>query len=135
MYAPAKKLLYFAEKDSASFKQVGEEEATRIFSSKADSSVPLRMIESRSHGSEALENYLKENNLKIKERISSGSSIKICLVAEGKADFYPRMAPTMEWDVAAGDAIYRYSSVQGVHSSGIIYNKPNLKNESFIFGF
>jgi len=135
VYAPAKKLLYFAEMASGSFKQVGEEEATRIFSSKADSSVPLRMIESRSHGSEALETYLKENNLKIKERISSGSSIKICLVAEGKADFYPRMAPTMEWDVAAGDAIYRYSCTQGIHSSGIIYNKPNLKNESFIFGF
>lgn len=65
------------------------------------------MVASRSHLSPETESYIAD--LKKKhgsvELISSGSSIKICLVAEGKADVYPRFAPTMEWDTAAGHAI------------------------------
>ena len=64
-------------------------------------------VASRSHLTPETETYIAD--LKKKhgsvELISSGSSIKICLVAEGKADVYPRFAPTMEWDTAAGHAI------------------------------
>jgi 3'(2'), 5'-bisphosphate nucleotidase len=58
--------------------------------------------------------------------ISSGSSIKICLVAEGSADVYPRFAPTMEWDTAAGHAIALYAGKQIYKTdekSPVVYNK------------
>ena len=71
----------------------------------------------------------------IKSRISSGSSIKICLVAEGKADVYPRFAPTMEWDTAAGHAIARAAGME-VYQAGkeepLRYNKEDLLNPWFI---
>ena len=64
----------------------------------------------------------------------SGSSIKFCLVAEGKADIYPRLGPTMEWDTAAADAVYRYSGSSGEKYSPLTYNKKNLLNPYFILG-
>ncbi len=135
VYAPAKKLMYFGEKEMGSFKRDENGQELQIFSDPADKSQPLSIIESRSHGSPALEAYLEKEGITIKERIKSGSSLKICLVAEGKADIYPRMGPTMEWDVAAGDAVFRYSARQGVHQSGITYNKQNLLNADFVIGF
>ena len=63
----------------------------------------LTAIASRSHGSEATETFLSE--YKIDQRISAGSSLKFCLLARGDGDVYPRMAPTMEWDTAAGHAV------------------------------
>lgn len=141
VYAPALDVLYFGEAKSGSFVQrysheSGVQEApVPIYSQKADMNRPLTLVESRSHGSEALENYIQEHNLQIASRIASGSSLKICLVAEGKADIYPRMAPTMEWDVAAGDAIYRYSGHPTPHSSELQFNKENLLNPSFVYGF
>ena len=69
------------------------------------------------------------------ELISSGSSLKICLVAEGKADVYPRHAPTMEWDTAAGHAIALAAGcevVDAVTGQPLTYNKPDLHNPWFI---
>lgn len=69
------------------------------------------------------------------ELISSGSSLKICLVAEGAADIYPRFAPTMEWDTAAGQAIAEAAGASIVRSddrSPLEYNKPDLTNPWFI---
>lgn len=135
VYAPALDVIYYGQKDLGSFKIQGDEAPKQIFSEKASKEKPLSIIESRTHGSDELEKYLNDEHILIKERIKSGSSLKFCLVAEGKADIYPRLAPTMEWDVAAGDAVYRYSAKQGVHESGIQYNKENLLNPSFIIGF
>ena len=67
--------------------------------------------------------------------ISSGSSLKICLVAEGTADVYPRFAPTMEWDTAAGDAIARAAGRRVVDArtgQPLAYNKQDLHNPWFI---
>lgn len=135
VYAPAKELMYYAEKGSGSYKRNGNESPRRIYSEPADKQQELSIIESRSHGSDALEKYLNNEGIKIKERIKSGSSLKICLVAEGVADLYPRMGPTMEWDVAAGDAVYRYSAAEGVYESGITYNKKDLLNPNFVIGW
>lgn len=135
VYTPAMDLLYYAEKGIGAFKQVGDNDPEQIFSKRADKSQQLSLIESRSHGSQELEDYLKKENLNIIERVKSGSSLKICLVAEGKADFYPRLAPTMEWDVAAGDCVYRNSARKGTHPSELQYNKENLLNNSFVLGF
>ncbi|MFU8843061.1 MAG: 3'(2'),5'-bisphosphate nucleotidase CysQ [Bacteroidales bacterium] len=67
--------------------------------------------------------------------LSKGSSLKICMVAEGSADVYPRFAPTMEWDIAAGHAIAKYSGAQiVVHETGheLTYNTESLVNPWFI---
>ena len=67
--------------------------------------------ESRSHPSAELEAYL--TTIQVEQRVQAGSSLKFCWVAEGKCGLYPRLGPTMEWDVAAGDCIYRESGTHG----------------------
>jgi 3'(2'), 5'-bisphosphate nucleotidase len=79
------------------------------------------------------ENFIK----KLKEEyelISVGSSIKLCLIAEGSADIYPRFAPTMEWDTAAGHAILRGigKEIYQINGKVLEYNKKDLLNPSFI---
>jgi len=132
IHAPGKNLTYFASKDGGSWKQVGEESPFRIYSERAQLDKELVIIESHSHGSSEQEFYLQ--SLKIQQRIKMGSSLKFCIVAEGSANLYPRFVPSMEWDVAAGDCIYRYSAASGQHTTGLQYNKENLLNGSFIIG-
>lgn len=95
------------------------------------------VVASRSHLSAETAAYIEQ----MKERcdtvrlISTGSSIKICLVAEGSADVYPRFAPTMEWDTAAGHAIARAAGMeiyQADKEIPVVYNKENLLNPWFI---
>lgn len=133
IYVPALDTSYWGAKDKGAFKIDPNGTETRIYSELARKEEPLVVAVSRSHGSEKQEAYLSE--LQVRDRISAGSSLKFCLVAEGKADIYPRLGPTMEWDVAAGDAIYRYSAKEGEHSSPLTYNKPDLKNGDFVVGF
>src|SRR5690625_7901381 len=64
----------------------------------------------------------------------AGSSLKFCLVAEGIADIYPRFGPTMEWDTAAGDAVFRYSGRKAERHSALKYNKESLLNGEFMVG-
>lgn len=134
LYIPAKDRLFYAEKGAGSFMINGEEEPKRIISSPADKAQSLKVAVSRSHQSKSLETKLAEMGIRVKELVPAGSSLKFCLVAEGQADIYPRMGPTMEWDVAAGDCIYRNSAEEGQHESPLTYNKPDLKNEGFLIG-
>lgn len=98
---------------------------------------PYVIVASRSHMSVETEAFIQE---KQKEHdkvnlISSGSSIKICLVAEGTADAYPRYAPTMEWDTAAGDAIARAAGCMVIDAktfNPLKYNKEDLLNPWFV---
>ena len=133
VYAPAMQVLYYAEKGKGAWKVEDNKQPIQIFSEKAHKDQPLRVVESRSHKSEELEQFLANYN--ISERVSAGSSLKFCVVAENKADIYPRLGPTMEWDVAAGDCVYRYSAKDGVHVTELKYNKPGLKNADFVIGF
>ena len=130
---PAHDLTYYASESDGAWKKEGDKETQQIYSKPASKDQPLVVVQSRSHGSDALEEYLRDFN--VKDRVPAGSSLKFCLVAEGKADIYPRLGPTMEWDVAAGDCVYRYSALDGAHDSGLSYNKPTLKNEGFVIGF
>ena len=69
------------------------------------------------------------------EVVSKGSSLKFCLVAEGNADIYPRFAPTMEWDTAAGQAICNAVGINVISKAtdkSLLYNKENLLNPWFI---
>lgn len=134
VYVPVSKTAYFASESKGSFKQTGNKSPQRIYSEINGKDRPLVAVQSRSHGSETLIEELGQMGIKVHKTIPAGSSLKFCLVAEGKADIYPRMGPTMEWDVAAGDCVYRYSAKDGVHPSPITYNKPDLKNDSFLIG-
>jgi 3'(2'), 5'-bisphosphate nucleotidase len=96
----------------------------------------IRVIGSRSHGSKEFQEYIQslESEYESVEITSTGSSLKFCLVAEGKADIYPRLGPTMEWDVAAGHIIAELAGCSVViFGSGnpLEYNKKNLTNPSF----
>ena len=133
IYTPAKELLYYAEKGRGSWKKIAARPPVQIFSSIPNLANGITVVESKSHPSAALESYLK--HLPVKERTTAGSSLKFCLVAEGAVDIYPRLNPTMEWDVAAGDCIYRNSARLGQRKSPLTYNKPTLKNDAFVIGF
>jgi 3'(2'), 5'-bisphosphate nucleotidase len=87
---------------------------------------------SRSHADAETEAFLDEQG--VVERISSGSSIKFCLLAEGRADLYPRFGPTMEWDTAAGHAVLLAAGGQVVTRDGapFLYRKPGFRNPGFI---
>jgi len=134
VYIPDKNTTFYASKDDGAFKQVGTDAPDRIFSEASQKGDTLVAVQSRSHGSEKLVEQLNEKGLNVEKTIPAGSSLKFCLVAEGEADIYPRMGPTMEWDVAAVDCVYRYSARKGAHASPLTYNKPDLKNGSFLVG-
>ncbi|HSH66228.1 MAG TPA: inositol monophosphatase family protein, partial [Bacteroidia bacterium] len=95
------------------------------------------VVASRSHLSEKTQDFIAGLKLEHKQVdfISSGSSIKLCIIAEGNADVYPRFAPTMEWDTAAGQAICEMAGKQVIDYSTnkpMLYNKPELLNNWFI---
>jgi 3'(2'), 5'-bisphosphate nucleotidase len=98
---------------------------------------PIRVVGSRSHmNQETLDHIdnLKEKHQKPVEIVSKGSSLKFCLVAEGNADVYPRYAPTMEWDTAAGQAICKAVGLEVISldtEKEMLYNRENLLNGYF----
>lgn len=93
----------------------------------------LRVVASRSHMNEETQAFI--DNLRNPTLVSAGSSLKFMLLASGKADVYPRYAPTMEWDTAAADAIVRATGFQVTqYGSGdpLMYNKEDLLNPYFL---
>jgi 3'(2'), 5'-bisphosphate nucleotidase len=97
----------------------------------------VTVIASRSHISKETEDFMKqleEQHNKVKV-VSSGSSLKYCLIAEGKADYYPRYAPTMEWDTGAGQAIVEAAGGEVTRyddNHRFYYNRENLLNGWFL---
>jgi len=95
------------------------------------------IVASRSHSSPETETFVEERkkiygNVNL---INAGSSLKLCLVAEGKAHVYPRLAPTMEWDTAAGHAIAKFAGCKVYNyesNDELKYNKENLLNPWFV---
>ncbi|AEA33040.1 3'(2'),5'-bisphosphate nucleotidase CysQ [Hippea maritima] len=157
VYAPAINTLYYAAKGLGAYKSVNSEtvNSERRMNEILKNSVKLPVerddkdlivVASRSHMNQETQNFieaLKESSLFTNHSslitTSIGSSLKICLVAEGKADIYPRLGPTMEWDTAAahaivkeaGGEIYIYdSSMFNVQSSNLIQN-PESKIQNF----
>lgn len=141
VYAPALERLYWAQKGQGAFyleKEGAESLRLPVYKGGAfPEQGRLRIIGSRSHRSEALENYLAalENRYDEVAYIPSGSALKFCLLAEGLADMYPRLGPTQEWDTAAGHAILLETGrniYQWDTDKPLAYNKPNLANPWFI---
>jgi 3'(2'), 5'-bisphosphate nucleotidase len=145
IYVPVKEELYFAMQGIGSYKvrvnSVIENLETLIVSSDI---LPIYykranylIVGSRSHMSVETEAFFEQKKKEHEnvEVITVGSSLKLCMVAEGKADAYPRYAPTMEWDSGAGHAIVKYAgfSVKQYNSSeDVVYNKENLLNPWFL---
>ena len=98
---------------------------------------PFTIVGSRSHATPELEAFVAEKRREYGEVefISAGSSLKLCLVAEGRADIYPRTGPTMEWDTAAGQAVVEFSGAKVFKydtQEPLDYNKENLLNPWFV---
>lgn len=142
VYAPAKHLLYYGESGkgayAATINENNEIENIHTIPSKtAYLERPYRVVASRSHLSAETETIIQSlrNEHPNLELISAGSSLKICLVAEGKADIYPRLAPTMEWDTAAGHAVALAAGKRIIDANthtDLTYNKEDLHNPFFI---
>ena len=97
----------------------------------------LVIVKSRSHSGEETESCINRllRHFKNSKIIASGSATKLCILAEGSADVYPRLGPTMEWDTAAGHAILRCAGGDLLRTdtwTPLLYNKEDLKNPSFI---
>ncbi|NND14914.1 MAG: 3'(2'),5'-bisphosphate nucleotidase CysQ, partial [Eudoraea sp.] len=97
----------------------------------------IRVVASRSHMNPETRAFMTDLNKEYGEVeiMSKGSSLKFCLVAEGKADIYPRFAPTMEWDTAAGQAICNSVGLKVISQEGsmpLTYNCKNLLNPYFL---
>jgi 3'(2'), 5'-bisphosphate nucleotidase len=92
----------------------------------------LVVVASKSHMNDATRSYLADE-LAGAELVSVGSSLKLCLLAEGKADFYPRLSPTSEWDTAAGHAVLLAAGgrVDAPDGSPLLYGKPGFLNDGF----
>jgi 3'(2'), 5'-bisphosphate nucleotidase len=131
VYAPVLDLLYQASEGNGAFKSVGGETPQPIAVSDYRSA-GLRVVASRSHAGELMPRFLALAG--DPECISKGSSLKLCLVADGSANLYPRFGPTMEWDVAAAHAVVLEAGGQVVDPDGspLRYNKDDLHNPWFI---
>lgn len=93
----------------------------------------IRVVASRSHLSDETKTFIE--SLNEPQLVSQGSSLKFMLLAEGKADVYPRFAPTMEWDTAAAHAIVNEVGIDVLQKDGeraLVYNKTDLLNPYFI---
>ncbi|HNQ27862.1 MAG TPA: 3'(2'),5'-bisphosphate nucleotidase CysQ [Aquaticitalea sp.] len=146
IYVPVTKELYFANvREGKSYKaqltahndtleQILESAKTLNPNTAVDT---IRVVGSRSHMSQETLDYMEQlkTNGKTIEVVSKGSSLKFCLLAEGLADAYPRFAPTMEWDTAAGHAICNAVGIEVISKETdlpLLYNKENLLNPWFL---
>ncbi|WAC47600.1 3'(2'),5'-bisphosphate nucleotidase CysQ [Asticcacaulis sp. SL142] len=137
IYAPVRKALYIGDVVSGLAYRI---EAERLDGLTLADFAPLKVraapqslaaVCSLSHNSPETEAYLDLYG--VSERVAIGSSLKFCLVAEGQADLYPRLGPTMEWDTAAGDAILTAAGGKVLSRDGapLIYAKPRFFNPEF----
>ncbi len=130
--APALNTIYFAERGRGAWRRVANGRTERI-SSGTPPADRTRVVESRSHPAPELEQFIAA--LGPVERVRLGSSLKFCRIAEGCADLYPRFGRTMEWDVAAGDCIFRNATRDGCErDSPFRYNQPTLSTPGFVIG-
>ena len=148
IYAPVLETLYFGYENIGSYKLQLNMHSTNYSTTEELVAKSIKLPEnkkrdsyiivaSRSHFNDETEKFVamarqKHSNI---DFISKGSSLKICLVADGSADVYPRLAPTMEWDTAAGHAIAKFAGKQVIDrqtGSAMIYNKENLLNNWFV---
>jgi len=149
IYVPVFRQLYFAAKDLGAYRltldsdidvsQMSLEqiiEQSGSVNTRPKSGRPYTIVGSRSHATPELEAYVEKKRTEHEtvDFISAGSSLKLCRVAEGSADVYPRLGPTMEWDTAAGHIIAECAGASVFRADNqepLLYNKENLLNPWF----
>ena len=144
VFAPTHNELFFADEQNGAFyvKTTNLKTSEEILKNATKIDVnqefngELRVVASRSHLSDetkqAIEKIDKKFNVSFKSR---GSSLKMCLLAVGEAEYYPRFSPTMEWDTAAGQIVLIASGGKIIDvntNQSLIYNKENLLNPNFL---
>jgi len=146
IYVPVSRELYYAVKGQGAYKTTVEKnddsgtlvkKAVRLQNNNQHDPNVCRVVASRSHLSPETEKYIEEKKQQFAriDLVSKGSSLKFCLVAEGLADCYPRYAPTMEWDTAAGQIIVEETGKTLIDLSTqqrMRYNRPVLRNQWFV---
>jgi len=131
VYAPVLQEMYSAKKGIGAFKN-GDK--LPLFINRNPEKL-MRVVASKSHLTDETQKFIDSLPTKKTEQISIGSSLKLCMVAEGVADIYPRLSPTSEWDIAAAHAIVLESGknvLQYHNGKQVVYNKENLLNPWFI---
>lgn len=145
IYVPASKTLYYTPEKGKARKIVLKNHDTLV-SYIMENAIeivpalkieePVKVVGSRSHLNEDTKKFIAEIEKEhTTEIVSRGSSLKFCLVAEGNAHYYPRFAPTMEWDTAAGQAICNSVGVKVINqdtNETLLYNRENLLNPYFL---
>jgi len=133
VYAPVLEDMYASKKDMGAYKN----DVKLPITNNVEPEKQLNVVASISHLSEETQTFIDELALSTEKLnlVSKGSSLKLCMVTEGTADIYPRLAPTMEWDTGAAHAIVLESGKQVVqyeNNNPLVYNKENLLNPWFV---
>ena len=131
VHAPALERTYYACEGVGAFRSDAQAAGRPIRVAK-QRHAPLRVVGSRSHRGSSLDAFL--SRVGPHELVEVGSSLKLCLVAEGQADVYPRLGPTSEWDTAAGQCVLEQAGGQVLKLDGepLEYNRENTLNPNFI---
>ena len=135
VYAPVPGELYAGCGEGTAIKYMDDTEKEKSISVRQAPEDGLTIVSSKSHGSgETLDNFL--SHYMVKKQVKRGSSLKICSVAAGKADMYPRFGPTCEWDTAAGHAVLLSAGgfLTDIHGNELRYGgaDPKFLNPEFI---
>ncbi len=131
VHLPALGETYWSPGDGTAWRRRGGGAAERIACRKPDPD-GLVVVASRSHRDARTDDYLAQ--FEVKELVAAGSSLKLCRVAEGAADMYPRLGRTMEWDIAAGHAVLLGAggTVTTLDGTPLGYGKAGLDNPHFV---
>lgn len=132
---PAQNKIYYAETNKGAF--LLENNEVKPLQVNQSITSTLRIVGSRSHQTPELLAYVEEQKSKFSQVdfVAAGSSLKFCLIAENKADVYPRLGPTMEWDTCAGQLIATEAGAEVLvwdTKAPLVYNRENLLNPYFI---
>ena len=129
IYIPTHNRLFWGSRNHGSYEINNDIGEKKIHVSDKDLK---KIVCSRSHSNPEFNNFL--DKLDTYKTMKIGSSLKFCLIANGEIDIYPRLGPTSEWDIAAGEAILRSAGgcIIDLEGKNIIYNKKNIINPSFI---
>jgi 3'(2'), 5'-bisphosphate nucleotidase len=131
IHLPAQNITYMGHHTAGAFKRTGagEPETIRVRKQPPDGAT---IVVSRSHLTSETKEWLSNQNIRAYSK--AGSSLKFCLLAEGRADLYPRLGRTMEWDIAAGHAILSAAGgdVEEINGEPLRYGKPGFENPNFI---
>ena len=139
IYSPVKSLLYYALKNNGCYKLKTNSNLSTLknfnkINIQKEKNITTKVIGSRSHSSKEFLNWVEKKFTNF-ELITIGSSLKFCILAEGKADIYPRFGPTSEWDIAAGHIILEEAGgkLKTIDNKDILYNtKDDILNPHFI---